>query len=79
MRPLGTPSPPTKSFDFRGFDSSKLLILEGGVLMSVEFHRGSPGKFDSRTSRETLSRWTGRIHARGVQWEGGAVDGDSIM
>ena len=30
--------------------------------MSVEFHRESPGKFDSRTlSRETLSRWTGRI------------------
>ena len=25
-----TPSPPTKSFDFRGFDSSKLLILKGG-------------------------------------------------
>ena len=30
--------------------------------MSIEFYRGSPGKFDSRTlSRETLSRWTGRI------------------
>ena len=26
----GTPSPPTKSFDFRGFDSSKLSILKGG-------------------------------------------------
>ena len=25
-----TPSPPTKSFDVRGFDSSKLLILRGG-------------------------------------------------
>ena len=25
-----TPSPPTKSLDFRGFDSSKLLILRGG-------------------------------------------------
>ena len=25
-----TPSPPTKSFDFRGFDSSKILILKGG-------------------------------------------------
>ena len=24
------PSPPTKSFDFEGFDSSKLLILRGG-------------------------------------------------
>ena len=30
--------------------------------MSVEFDRESPGKFDSRIlSRETLSRWTGRI------------------
>ena len=29
--------------------------------MSVEFDRGSPGKFDSRTlSRKTLNRWTGR-------------------
>ena len=29
--------------------------------MSVEFARGSPGKFDSRTlNRETLNRWTGR-------------------
>ena len=28
--------------------------------MPVEFYRGSPGKFDSRTlSRKTLSRWTG--------------------
>ena len=25
-----TPSPPTKSFDFGGFDSSKLFILRGG-------------------------------------------------
>ena len=25
-----TPSPPTKSFDFRGFYSSKLLTLKGG-------------------------------------------------
>ena len=32
--------------------------------MSVEFDRGSPGKFDSRTlSRKTLSRWTGRTTA----------------
>ena len=29
--------------------------------MAVEFHRGSPGKFDSGTlSRETLGRWTER-------------------
>ena len=26
----GTPSPPTKSLDFRGCDSSRLLILRGG-------------------------------------------------
>ena len=26
----GTPSPPTKSSDFRGFGSSRLLILRGG-------------------------------------------------
>ena len=26
----GTPSPPIKNFDFRGFDSSRLLILRGG-------------------------------------------------
>ena len=31
--------------------------------MSVESYRESPGKFDSRTlSRETLSRWTGRMN-----------------
>ena len=30
--------------------------------MSVEFYRGSPGKFDSRTlNRVTLKKWTGRI------------------
>ena len=45
-----TPNPPVKSLDFRGFDSSKLLILRGGILMSVEFYRESPGKFDSRNS-----------------------------
>ena len=29
--------------------------------MSVEFDRGSPGKFDSRTlNRKTPNRWTGR-------------------
>ena len=52
---------PMKSLDFEGFDSYRLLILRGGILMSVEFDRGSPGKLDSRTlSRTTLSRWTGR-------------------
>ena len=33
--------------------------------MSVEFDRGSLGKFDSRTlNRTTLSRWTGRTCGR---------------
>ena len=58
---VNTPSPPTKSFDFGGFDSSKFLILQGGNSHVHIFYRESPGKFDSRTlSRETLSRWTGR-------------------
>ena len=57
----GTANPPTKSSGFRGFDSSRLLIQRGGLLMSVEFYRESPGKFDSRTlNRKTLNRWTGR-------------------
>ena len=59
---VDTTNPPTKSLDFRGFDSSKLLILKGGNSHVHQFYRESPGKFDSRTlSRETLSRWTGRI------------------
>ena len=61
-RAAPTPSPPTKSLGFRGFDSSRLLILRVRILMSVEFYRESPGKFDSRTlSRKSLNRWTGRI------------------
>ena len=32
-----------------------------GILTSVEFHRGSPGKLDSRTvNRKTLNRWPAR-------------------
>ena len=30
LDPDNTPSPPTKSLGFRGFDSSKLLVLKGG-------------------------------------------------
>ena len=46
----------------RGLTLTNSYFYELGILMSVEFDRGSPGKFDSRTlSRETLSRWTGRI------------------
>ena len=37
-------------------------ILRGGILVSVEFYRESPGKFDSRTPNgKTLNRWTVRI------------------
>ena len=38
--------------------------------MSVEFDRGSPGKFDSRTlNRKTLNRWTGRMwKGSGIGW-----------
>ena len=61
---VGRGGPPTKSLGFGGFDSSRLLILRAGILMSVEFDRGSPGSFDSRTLyRKTLNRWTGRIRA----------------
>ena len=59
-----TPSPPTKSLHFRGFDSSRLLILRGGSSHVRLIYREPPGKFDSRTlSRKTLKRWTGRTLA----------------
>ena len=66
-RSWSTPSLPTKSLDFRRFDSSRLLILRGGNyhVRTVWFYRESPGKFDLRTlSRKTLSRWTGRKRIR---------------
>ena len=57
-----TLSPPIKSFGFEGFDSSRLLILRGRNSHDVEFYRGSPGKFDSRTLyRKIIDRWTGRM------------------
>ena len=56
-----TPSPPTKSLGFEGFDLSRLLIPRGGNSHVRGIYRTSPGEFDSRTlSRETPSRWTGR-------------------
>ena len=57
-----TPSPPTKSLGFEGFDSSRLNSKGGNSHVRwILYCRESPGKFDSRTlSRETLSRWTGR-------------------
>ena len=67
-----TPSPPNKGLGFRGFGSSKLFILKGGIPMPKESYRGSRGKFDSRTlRRETLSRWAGRIMVIG--WSTGRL------
>ena len=34
--PLPTPGSPTKILDFRGLDSSTILILRGGILISME-------------------------------------------
>ena len=50
---------PTNIMDFRGFDSRIILILRGGILMSV--HREFPGKFESSNlSRDNVSREIGR-------------------
>ena len=55
-----TPNLPTKSLGFEGFDSSRLLLSGVGIIISKEFDRESPGKFDPRTlNGETLNRWTG--------------------
>ena len=46
-----------KSLDFRGFDSSIILILRGGILVSIGMYR----KFESSNlSRDNLSRVIGR-------------------
>ena len=59
-RPLSRHAPnlPTKILDFRGFDSSIILDLRGGILMSIgEF----PGNLESMNlSRDNLSREIGR-------------------
>ena len=47
----------TKILDFRGFDSSSILILRVGILLSIGVHRESPRHFESTNlSRENLSR-----------------------
>ena len=52
----------TNIMDFGGFDSSIILILRGGNLMSVEFYRGFPRKFESSNlSRDNASREIGRV------------------
>ena len=57
---LYTPNLPTKIVDFRGFDSSIILIYRGGILMSM-------GDFPDDLSQAMLvgcnvSREIGRIH-----------------
>ena len=57
-----TPGPPTKSLGFEGFDSNELLILKGGNYHIHIIVQGVSRKVYSRTlSRETRSRWTGRM------------------
>ena len=47
----------TKILDSRGFDSSRILVLRGGILMTI----GNSWKFESRNlSRDNLSREIGR-------------------
>ena len=52
------PNLPTNIEDFGGFDSSIILVLRGGLLMSTGF----PGKFESSNlSRDNVSREIGRM------------------
>ena len=53
----------TKILDFRGFDSSMMLILRGSREHDLSHvHREFPGKFESRNlSRDNPSRGIGRI------------------
>ena len=51
---------PTNIVDFRGFDSSIILILKG---WNSQAHRGFPGKLESsNVSRDNVSREIGRIY-----------------
>ena len=55
----------TKIPDFRGLDSSIILILRGGILMSIG---NLQRKFGSTNlSRDNLSREIGRIHFRMIR------------
>ena len=48
----------TNLMDFRGFDSSTILILRGGILRA---HREFPGKLESsNVSKDNVSREIGR-------------------
>ena len=58
----------TKITDFRGFDSNRILILRGGILMSGHVHEEFPGKLESSNlSRNNLSR---DIHLQ-AEWQRG--------
>ena len=61
--PFGTPNLPTNIMDFRGFDSSIILIVKG---WNSQAHGGFPRKFESgNLSMDNLSRETGRTAAAG--------------
>ena len=56
------PIPLLRVWISEGLSQADSQLSGVGILMSVEFCREPPGKFDSRTlSRETLNRWTGHI------------------
>ena len=52
-----TPSPPTKSLDFRGFDSSRLLILRGGNSYVRRIVRGGNHLSDATCTNSFLLHW----------------------
>ena len=53
-----SPNHPANIVDFGGFDSSIILNLRGGILMSIG---GFPGKFESsNVSRDNVRREIGR-------------------
>ena len=57
----------TNIIDFRGFDSSIIVIQRGGILKGWNFHvhRGFPGIIESsNVSRDNVSREIGRIAVR---------------
>ena len=58
--PQCTPNLPTNIVDFRGFDSSTILISRGGIPRPLGIPRDFPGKFDSsNVSRDNVSREIG--------------------
>ena len=52
-----TANPRTKIMDSRGFDSSIILTLRGGIIMSI---RDFPESLSSNVSRDNVSREIGR-------------------